>query len=324
MKKKTYIALISALTISGAFLLNGCSFELPGTDATVSAGTELSAEKEILTDGNLQLYSRWYDASGEKLANATVTITDGNETVFEGTTDENGTLEMCTIPGNKELRCVVTNESGDQIAKSDILYKISDSYDSIMIYSTHGESDTQKVEVPTSQQQLSVAIYLTDNKTLSHANITEYTAGTQADTSADGATDASTTEGTTDATPDPGAADTVTPDTAAQTMDPAQTLPADPTTQQPVVIANRRITSHPRSIKGRYKALFRCLPVLDKSVFYAKFYGVIYYLIVLLWCEFSSKFRIPCVYPRHWCVLVHDADIDLIPVGLIEITDHFF
>ena len=91
MKKKTYIALISALTISGAFLLNGCSFELPGTDATVSAGTELSAEKEILTDGKLQLYSRWYDASGEKLANATVTITDGNETVFEGTTDENGT-----------------------------------------------------------------------------------------------------------------------------------------------------------------------------------------------------------------------------------------
>ena len=217
MKKKTYIALISALTISGAFLLNGCSFELPGTDATVSAGTELSAEKEILTDGNLQLYSRWYDASGEKLANATVTITDGNETVFE------------------ELRCVVTNESGDQIAKSDILYKISDSYDSIMVYSTHGESDTLKVEVPASKQQLSVAIYLTDNKTLSHANITEYTAGTQADTSADGATDASTTEGTPDATPDPGAADTVTPDTAAQTMDPAQTLPADPATQQPVV-----------------------------------------------------------------------------------------
>ena len=80
-----------------------------------------------------------------------------------------------------------------------------------MVYSTHGESDTLKVEVPASKQQLSVAIYLTDNKTLSHANITEYTAGTQADTSADGATDASTTDGTTDATPDPGAADTVTP-----------------------------------------------------------------------------------------------------------------
>ena len=138
---------------------------------------------------------------------------------------------MCTIPGNKELRCVVTNESGDQIAKSDILYKISDSYDSIMVYSTHGKSDTQKVEVPASKQQLSVAIYLTDNKTLSHANITEYTADTQADTT----TDASTAEGTTDATPDPGTTDTVTPDTATQTMDPAQALPADPTTQQPVV-----------------------------------------------------------------------------------------
>ncbi|MFR5703141.1 MAG: hypothetical protein ACLUD0_15575 [Eubacterium ramulus] len=226
MKKKTYIALISALTISGAFLLNGCSLRTAGHRCHSQRRYRTLRRKEILTDGNLQLYSRWYDASGEKLANATVTITNGNETVFEGTTDENGTLEMCTIPGNKELRCVVTNESGDQIAKSDILYKISDSYDSIMVYSTHGESDTLKVEVPASKQQLSVAIYLTDNKTLSHANITEYTAGTQADTSADGATDAST---------DPGAADTVTPDTAAQTMDPAQALPADPTTQQPVV-----------------------------------------------------------------------------------------
>ena len=103
MKKKTYIALISALTISGAFLLNGCSFELPGTDATVSAGTELSAEKEILTDGNLQLYSRWYDASGEKLANATVTITNGNETVFEGTTDENGCAPSPEIKSSAAL-----------------------------------------------------------------------------------------------------------------------------------------------------------------------------------------------------------------------------
>lgn len=144
-------------------------------------------------------------------------------------------LRCAPSPEIKSSAALLQMNPGDQIAKSDILYKISDSYDSIMIYSTHGESDTQKVEVPTSKQQLSVAIYLTDNKTLSHANITEYTAGTQADTSADGATDASTTEGTTDATPDPGAADTVTPDTAAQTMDPAQTLPADPTTQQPVV-----------------------------------------------------------------------------------------
>lgn len=238
MKKKTYIALISALTISGAFLLNGCSFDLPGTDAKVSAGTELSAEKEILTDGNLQLYSRWYDASGEKLANATVTITNGNETIFEGTTDENGTLEMCTIPGNKELRCVVTNESGDQIAKSDILYKISDSYDSIMVYSTHGESGTQKVEVPASKQQLSVAVYLTDNKTLSHANITEYVADDQTDASADGTadgtTDATVADGTTDAAVDPNTANTATPDAATQAVDPTQTLPADQT-QQPVV-----------------------------------------------------------------------------------------
>lgn len=237
MKKKTYIALIAALTISGAFLLNGCSFELPGTDATVSAGTELSAEKEILTDGNLQIYSRWYSASGEKLAGATVTITDGNDTVFEGTTDENGNLEACTIPGNKELRCVVTDASGDQIAKSDILYKISESYDSIMVYSTHGASGTQKVEVPASKQQLSAAIYLTENKGLSNANITEYVAGDQPSTDAStDSTDASAVPAAdgTDAAVDSNAADTSAQDAATQSADPAQTLPADGT-QIPVV-----------------------------------------------------------------------------------------
>ena len=46
MKKKTYAALIAALTISGAFLLNGCSFELPNQSTAVSTGAELSAEKE--------------------------------------------------------------------------------------------------------------------------------------------------------------------------------------------------------------------------------------------------------------------------------------
>jgi len=46
MKKKTYAALIAALTISGAFLLNGCSFDLPNQSTPMSTGAELSAEKE--------------------------------------------------------------------------------------------------------------------------------------------------------------------------------------------------------------------------------------------------------------------------------------
>ena len=229
MKKKTYAALIAALTISGAFLLNGCSFDLPNQSTPMSTGAELSAEKETLTDGELQLYTRWYGTDGQKLAGATIAIYDGNEQLFEGTTDENGNLEMCTIPGNTELRCTVTDASGDEIAKSDILYKISDSYDNITVYTTHGESGTQKVEVPSSKTALSAAIYVTDNKTLSHANITEYIADTQADNTdatADGANgDATATDGQTQT-------DAATQSTDQET-DQAQTQPAE--AQQPVV-----------------------------------------------------------------------------------------
>ncbi len=242
MKKKTYAALIAALTISSAFLLNGCSFQLPNEAPQISTGAELSAEKETLTDGDVQLYTRWYGTDGQKLAAATVAVYDGNEKLFEGTTDENGNLEACTIPGNTELRCVITDASGDEIAKSDILYKLSDSYDSITVYTTHGESGTQKVEVPSSKTALSAAIYITDNKTLSHANITEYIAADQAgDAQADTATDTQTDPGAqTDATT-AAPTDAATPadgqtDASTQAADPnagdAATQPADGT--QPV------------------------------------------------------------------------------------------
>ena len=49
MKKKKYIALIAALTLSSAFVLNGCSLALPGEETKISTGAELSAEQEILT-----------------------------------------------------------------------------------------------------------------------------------------------------------------------------------------------------------------------------------------------------------------------------------
>lgn len=237
MKKKKYIALIAALTLSSAFILNGCSLALPGQEIKISTGAELSAEQETLTDGDLQLYTRWYNADNSRLAGATVTVYNGNDQLFQGTTDENGNLEVCTLPGNKELRCVITDASGNEIAKSDILYKISDSYPDITVYTTHGESGTQKVEVPTAKTSLSVAVYLTENKTLSHANVTPYIASDQTD-----ATDANTSDDSaqaadsqqTDAQP----ADTSAPadgqqtTPATQSADQAQTQPADQ--QQPV------------------------------------------------------------------------------------------
>ena len=236
MKKKKYIALIAALTLSSAFVLNGCSLALPGEETKISTGAELSAEQEILTDGNVQLYTRWYNADGSRLAGATVTVYDGNDQLFQGTTDENGNLEACTLPGNKELRCVITDASENELAKSDILYKISDNYQAITVYTTHGEADTQKVEVPTSKTVLSAAIYLTENKTLSHANITAYIASDKENTT-DAAADDTATDGQQQT--DPNAADANATDAAqqsdaaTQSTDQAQTQPA--ADQQPVV-----------------------------------------------------------------------------------------
>lgn len=241
MKKKKYIALIAALTLSSAFVLNGCSLALPGEETKISTGAELSAEQEILTDGNVQLHTRWYNADGSRLVGATVTVYDGNDQLFQGTTDENGNLEACTLPGNKELRCVITDSSENELAKSDILYKISDNYQAITVYTTHGEADTQKVEIPTSKTVLSAAIYLTENKTLSHANITEYIASDEENTT-DAATDAAQpTDGQQQA--DPNSADANATDANQQSdaatqstdqgADQAQTQPA--TDQQPVV-----------------------------------------------------------------------------------------
>ena len=240
MKKKKYIALIAALTLSSAFVLNGCSLALPGEETKISTGAELSAEQEILTDGNVQLHTRWYNADGSRLVGATVTVYDGNDQLFQGTTDENGNLEACTLPGNKELRCVITDSSENELAKSDILYKISDNYQAI------GEADTQKVEIPTSKTVLSAAIYLTENKTLSHANITEYIASDEENTT-DAATDGTATDAAqpTDGQQqaDPNSADANATDANQQSdaatqstdqgADQAQTQPA--TDQQPVV-----------------------------------------------------------------------------------------
>lgn len=102
------------------------------------------------------------------------------------------------------------------------------------------------MEIPTSKTVLSAAIYLTENKTLSHANITEYIASDEENTT-DAATDgtatvaAQPTDGQQQAdsnSADANATDANQQSDAAtqstdQGADQAQTQPA--TDQQPVV-----------------------------------------------------------------------------------------
>lgn len=195
MKKKKYLMLIAAITVSSAFLLNGCGFELPLS----SGNTAISAETENLTDGSIQAYSRWYNSDNEKLSGATVSIYDGSELIVEATTDADGNLEACTLPGNTELKCVVTDASGNELANSKFIYKISPDYPSLTIYTARDDSDVQEINIPADRTVLSMAMYVTEDSAVSHANITPYDAdaasGTEqtpegsADPAAEGETD---------------------------------------------------------------------------------------------------------------------------------------
>ena len=208
MKKKKYLMLIAAITVSSAFLLNGCSFKFPDLSGQ---NTAISAETENLTDGSIQVYSRWYNTDNEKLAGAKIAFYDGNELLVEAVTDENGSLETYTLPGNTELKCVVTDASGTEIANSKFTYKISPDYSALTVFTTQEESDIQEIDVPADKTILSIAMYVTENNTISHANVTPYdedaadeTAQTpeeETDTSQDGQTDTSQ-DGQTDTSQD--------------------------------------------------------------------------------------------------------------------------
>ena len=171
MKKKKYLMLITAISVSSVFLLNGCSFKLPDLSG---GATPISTESENLTEGSVQIHSRWYNSANEKLAGATVSFYDGSELLAEAITDENGNLEAYTLPGNTELKCTVTDSSGTEIANTKVIYKISPDYSAFTVIMIHDESDVQEIEIPNDKTVLSIAMYVTDNKTISHANVTQY------------------------------------------------------------------------------------------------------------------------------------------------------
>ncbi len=204
MKKKKYFMLAAALTVSCAFLLNGCDFSLPD----LSGNEGVSAEAENLIEGNIQLYSRWYNESSEKLTGTTVSFYNGDELLFQGTTDANGSLGVCTLPANTELKCILTDASGTELASSDIIYKISENYSDFTIYTIGEESEPQQVNIPAGKTDISAALYITGSKAVSHSNVAQYNesavAGTvePAEGSTDGTSDESSQDGTDEASQD--------------------------------------------------------------------------------------------------------------------------
>lgn len=171
MKKRKLFILLAAVT-AGSLLLNGC-----GLDLTSKEDTTLSAEmeNENLSDGMIRLHSSWYDAEGSALASAVITFTDGRDEVFSGTTAENGDLELCSLPGNTTLKCTITDSAGETIGQSDIVLKISADYTAITIYPVHGDNDSEHIiEFPADKTEVRAAVFLTENKTVSFANVSPY------------------------------------------------------------------------------------------------------------------------------------------------------
>ncbi len=213
MKKKAMLSLLSVLTAGSVLLFSGC-----GTvDLTTinEEETTLSAEMEAedLSDGTLQVHSVWYDAEQNALASATVTFSDESGEIISAATDDSGSLESCVLPGNTVLTCEITDSTGEVIASSEIVFKISSDYTALSIYSASGEEETSQcvLEIPADQTDLRAAIFLTEDGQISFANLTPWSDSYETDESEE-STDAETspdeeTAGDEDASSDGGASD---------------------------------------------------------------------------------------------------------------------
>lgn len=178
MKKKKYLILIAALTISAAFLLNGCgknNNSTPNSTSAVSADAELntqsSQENATTVEGNVQLTSRWYQADSSKLAAKITFQADGKE-IASGTIDSNGKLAALTLPANKELTCTVTDTAGTVLAESGVTFKLSPDYTTFSVYPADSEKKTQTMDVPASKSSITAAMFLTSDKTVECVNLT--------------------------------------------------------------------------------------------------------------------------------------------------------
>ena len=202
MKKKALIALLAALTAGSFLLLSGC-----GTDQTDISGSSISAEAETehLSEGTVQMHSVWYNTDNSALAAAAITILDGREELFSGTTDEAGNLEACNLPGNTELTFQVTDSTGDTLAEGEVTFKISEDYESLTIYPVHDEDNSgHLLEISPDKTVLRAAIFITEDGDISFANLSPYN---ESSDGTDNTGEADTTGGTADQGQDGAAAD---------------------------------------------------------------------------------------------------------------------
>ncbi len=178
MKTKKILPLLAMLAAGSMLCLSGCNVDATNINEE-EVPIEEAVEEEDLAEGMVLLHSIWYDADGNKLPDVDVAFYDGETLAFSGTTDENGGLEAFSLPCNTTLFCSVTDEAGNPIAESDVVIKLSDNYESIVIYPTRDveteeETPTLTMEIPTDEVNLRAGFYITQSDTVSLANLTPY------------------------------------------------------------------------------------------------------------------------------------------------------
>ncbi|MCD8217128.1 MAG: DNA polymerase V family protein [Clostridiales bacterium] len=185
MKKKALLSLLAALAAGSILLCSGCTVDLTSIneeDTTLSA----EIESDNLSDGNLQVHSVWYQNGGDKLTSATITFSSEDGEVYSGVTDDSGKLDASTLPGNTVLTCEITDSTGEVIASSDIIFKISSDYTALTIYTPSEDENECILEIPTDKTDIRAAIFLTENGQLSFANLTPWSDSYDEETVDDG------------------------------------------------------------------------------------------------------------------------------------------
>ncbi len=174
--KKKMITLFLATMAGSVLLFAGC-----GSDETATSGSVISTEAEtvveatVLTDGELLVHFVWYTADQERLANATVTLSNGNEVLFVGTTDAKGCLDTCTLPSNTTISVEITDSTGTSVASAEFIFQVSEDYSTLTIYTADADDNsTRVVELPTDKNDIRAAVFLTEAGQISFANITPY------------------------------------------------------------------------------------------------------------------------------------------------------
>ena len=207
MSKKKIIPFLAAAAIGGAVALTGCSLSGPNGDnaAASSAAAETTTqtadiEKKLPALEAVALTSRWYNASGSRLAGTTVTIFDGKTQLYTGQTNGEGTLDALSVPTGKNITFFLTDKAGTTIASSDILFTSSSDYSENVIVPLRDGESAQTIEIAPDSSSVIASMYIDESGIIRVSSISRDLSALQAQQPAEDASEEAAAAEDTDLT----------------------------------------------------------------------------------------------------------------------------